>query len=84
MQKQKTKPLVHIELDRDEVGQVLDGLEIRAQSWEQTAEYLRAGQMPVGEVFLIEECSDGERATQIAERYRDTIQKIRTQTNRPG
>jgi hypothetical protein len=55
-----------IELDEHDLGQLLDGLEIRAESWRRTAEYLRAGDMPDGEFFIIEECSDGDEAEGIA------------------
>jgi hypothetical protein len=32
-----------IQLDKRDVFQLLDGLELRAESWERTAEYLRSG-----------------------------------------
>lgn len=35
--------IYHIELSEDDLGQLLDGLEVRAESWERTAEYLRSG-----------------------------------------
>ena len=37
-----------IELDDLELGQTLDGLEMRAESWERTADYLRTKKMPDG------------------------------------
>ena len=58
-----------IELDEHDLGQLLDGLEIRADSWRRTAEYLRAGDMPDGEFFMIEECSDEDEAEAIAADY---------------
>ena len=58
-----------IELDEHDLGQLLDGLEIRADSWRRTAEYLRAGDMPDGEFFIIEECSDEDEAEGIAADY---------------
>ena len=58
-----------IELDEHDLGQLLDGLEIRADSWRRTAEYLRAGAMPDGELFMIEECSDEDEAEAIAADY---------------
>ena len=51
-----------IELDDLDLGQLLDGLEARAESWEKTADYLRTEEMPDSEIFLIEECSDPEEA----------------------
>jgi hypothetical protein len=68
-----------IELDDRDLFQLLDGLEIRAESWERTAEYLRTEKMPAGEFFLIEECSDSDEADHIAEHYRSIIETIRTQ-----
>ena len=68
-----------IELNDLDLGQLLDGLETRAESWERTAEYLRTETMPAGEFFLVEECSKPEEADDIAERYRSIIRKIQSQ-----
>lgn len=68
-----------IELDDLDLGQLLDGLEARAESWEKTAVYLRTDEMADGELFLIEECSDAEEADGIAEHYRAIIGKIHSQ-----
>jgi len=68
-----------IQLDANDLGQLLDGLDCRAQSWEKTAEYLRTEKMPIGELFLIEECSDSCEADGIAAHYRSIITKIRRQ-----
>ena len=67
------------ELDDLDLGQLLDGLEARAESWNKTADYLRTDDMPDDELFLIEECSDAEEADGIAEHYRSIIGKIRNQ-----
>ncbi|MES2439566.1 MAG: hypothetical protein V4584_10890 [Verrucomicrobiota bacterium] len=69
----------HLKLDNLDRGQLLDGLEARAESWEKTADYLRADEMPDGEFFLIEECSDAQEADAIATHYRSIIGKIRKQ-----
>jgi hypothetical protein len=69
-----------IQLDDVDVFQLLDGLEMRAESWERTAQYLRAEKMPDGEFFLIEECCKPEEADDIAAHYRSIITKIRDQT----
>ncbi len=71
--------IYRIELDDSDLGQLLDGLEARAESWEKTSEYLRVGEMPGGEFFLIEECSDAEEADSIATHYRSIIGKILAQ-----
>jgi hypothetical protein len=68
-----------IELSSLDLGQLLDGLETRAESWERTAEYLRSETMPEGEFFVVEECSKPEEADDIAEHYRSIIATIRSQ-----
>ena len=68
-----------IRLDDLDLGQVLDGLRIRAESWERTADYLRTRKMPEGEFFIIEECSKPEEADDIAAHYRSIIKKIERQ-----
>ena len=68
-----------IELNDLDPGQLLDGLETRAESWERTAEYLRTETMPAGEFFLVEECSKPEEADDIAEHYRSIIRKVQSQ-----
>ena len=68
-----------IEFDDLDLGQTLDGLEMRAESWERTAAYLRTEKMPDGEFFIIEECSKPEEADHIAGNYRSIIRKIRSQ-----
>lgn len=68
-----------IELDEHDLGQLLDGLEIRVESWKRTADYLRTGEMPNGELFIIEECSDEEEADGLAARYQAIIKSIRSQ-----
>lgn len=68
-----------IQLDSLDLGQLLDGLETRAESWERTAEYLRTAKMPSGEFFVIDECSKPEEADDIAAHYRAIVGKIRQQ-----
>ncbi len=71
--------IYRIELNDLDLGQTLDGLEMRAESWERTADYLRTEKMPDGVFFIIEECSKPEEADAIADHYRSIIRKIRTQ-----
>jgi len=68
-----------IELDEHDLGQLLDGLVIRAESWRRTAEYLRAGDMPDAEFFVIEECRDEDEADGLADRYEAIIKNIKSQ-----
>lgn len=60
---------VALRLPRNAVGQILDGLEVLAEQWEATADYLRDGELPEGDV-LIRECSDEREAGKIAAYYR--------------
>ncbi len=68
-----------IELDKDDLAQLLDGLEIRAESWRRTAEYMRTGELPEGELFIIEECSDAEEADWLSNHYESIIESIQRQ-----
>jgi hypothetical protein len=63
-----------IELEAQDLGQLLDGLEVRAESWRRTAEYLRTG-----ELFIIDECNDEEEADEIAAQYEAIIKNIQNQ-----
>lgn len=66
-----------IELDDHDLGQLLDGLEARAEAWKKTADYHRTGQSPPD--FIVEECNDGDEADKIAAHYRSIIAKIQKQ-----
>ena len=68
-----------IELDSLDLGRVLDGMELRAESWKRTADYLRAERMPDGEFFIIEECSKPDEADDMAAHCHSIIQSIRHQ-----
>jgi hypothetical protein len=70
-------PKYKIELDELDLGQVLDGLEMRATSWEKTAIYHRTGESPSD--MVVEECRDAEEADKIATHYRSIVAKIRKQ-----
>jgi hypothetical protein len=67
-----------IELEANDLGQILDGLEVRARQWEDTASYLRIGESS-DEFFMPEECRDVEEADHVARRYRSIIAEIRRQ-----
>jgi len=63
-----------IQLDSFDLGQLIDGLEARAEAWRLTAVYLETGEAPDG--FVIEECSDAEEARRIAEHYQRILANI--------
>lgn len=67
-----------IKLSAADLGQLMDGLEMRAQAWEKTAAYHRTGSAPDG--VLVEECNDAEEAERIAKHYRSIIATIVRQT----
>jgi hypothetical protein len=58
-----------IQLDEHDLGQLLDGLEIRAESWERTAKYLRTERMPDDDMFVVEECRRGRCHRRALPRY---------------
>ena len=60
---------VSLRLSRNAIGQILDGLEVLAEQWEATADYLRDVELPDEDV-LIRECSDEREAGKIAAYYR--------------
>src|SRR3954468_13368179 len=70
---------IHLVLGDSEIFQLLDGLEIREESWRKTAAYLETEEFPGDEFFLIEECSNPDEARRIADDYKTIIDKIRKQ-----
>lgn len=66
-----------IRLEENDLGQILDGLNVRAEAWERTAEYLRSGFIH-GD-YVVEECSKPEEADSIARHYRSLLRAIREQ-----
>jgi hypothetical protein len=69
--------IYRIELNEFDLGQLLDGLDARAEAWEKTAEYWRTRVSPSD--FMVEECNGFEEAGQIAANYRSIIAKIEEQ-----
>lgn len=67
-----------ISLDRNDLGQLLDGLRSRAESWHDTAGYLSSGDCH-RDSFIIEECSDAEEARAIGDHFERIISTIETQ-----
>jgi hypothetical protein len=72
-----------IVLNSLDLGQLLDGLQQRADSWRKTAEYLESGQTTT-DAFICEECSDADEAIQIAEHYEKIITSIEKQITEQG
>lgn len=63
-----------IRLNGFDLGQLLDGLEVRADAWRLTAEYMESGKAPEG--FMIEECNDAEEARKIAGYYERILDSL--------
>lgn len=69
--------IYQIKINAHDLGQLLDGLEARAEAWEKTADYHRTGHSPPD--FIVEESNDADEADSIANHYRSIIAKIRKQ-----
>ena len=65
-------------LDSLDVGQIVDGLRSRQESWANTAIFLCDDYFPV-EAFICEECSDPHEAQRIADYYQRIIMRIEQQ-----
>jgi hypothetical protein len=72
-----------IRFEANDLGQLLDGLRSRSESWHDTAEYFESGYSP-REDFVIEECTDAEEARTIADHYDRIINSIETQMKEQG
>lgn len=72
-----------ISIDSFDLGQLLDGLRIRAESWRKTEDYLESG-FAADDSFICEDCSDSEEAAKIAEHYERVIAHIERQVQEQG
>jgi hypothetical protein len=66
---------VSISLDRNDWGQVVDGLQARRTSWEVTARYLEGKEVDQA----IEECRDAEEARALVATYDRLIDELCSQ-----
>ena len=73
----------NLKLDSVDLGQVLDGLRCRQQSWANTAIYLHDEYFP-DDSFVCEECSDANEAQRIADMYERIITTIEGQIAKQG
>ena len=69
--------IVTLKLGADDVGQVLDCLCVRRDDWRYTQRYFEDGYEEAGRLIL--ECSDGDEARGLADRYDRIIGEIRGQ-----
>jgi len=72
-----------IALQPVDLGQLLDGLRNREESWRNTAIYLRDDFFP-DDAFVCEECSDPDEAEKIANQYERIIRSIEEQIDQQG
>lgn len=70
-------------LDANDLGQLLDGLRLRAEAWTKTTGCLESGCNP-DDTFICEECSDPREARQIAQHYERIIAEIERQIEGQG
>ncbi len=70
---------VTLKLPKFFVGQMLDSLRNRADSWEHTKNYLSDGGIVDPDYPYIEECNDEIEARQIETFYREIIKEIENQ-----
>ena len=68
---------VTLELALNDVGQILDCLCVRRDDWRYTQRYFEEGFEEAGRV--IEECTDGDEARNIADWYERIIGEIKGQ-----
>ena len=73
----------YLRLDGFDLGQILDGLRCRQESWTNTAIYLRDEYFP-DDSFVCEECSDTDEAQKIADHYQRIINAIERQVDEQG
>ncbi|HEY5297953.1 MAG TPA: hypothetical protein VIK59_08500 [Verrucomicrobiae bacterium] len=69
-------------LDDNDLGQILEGLRVREESWRKTADYFRSGHNP-DDSFVIEECNGEHEADQIALFYSRIIRDLERQREQP-
>ena len=67
--------------EANDLGQILEGLRIREESWRNTAIYLRDGYFP-DDTFVCEECSDEQEAENIANFYQRIILNLEQQRDK--
>jgi hypothetical protein len=67
-----------LRLKENDLGQILEGLEAREQSWRKTADYFRSG-YNADSSFAIEECNGEHEANQIALFYARIIRNLERQ-----
>lgn len=73
---------VTISLEMIDIFQILDALNTRAEAWENTGAVL-IGEFESEDIFVPEECDDPSEAAEIAQHFRDIVEKIERQIRDP-
>jgi len=72
------REIYFIRLSGLDLGQLLDGLRIREESWRKTAAFLREGYIP-DDTFVCEECKSEYEAESIADHYKRLVTDLEKQ-----
>ena len=67
-----------IRLEENDLGQIIEGLQAREESWRKTAEYFRSGYNP-DDSLVIEACNDEHEADKIAQFYSRILRSLERQ-----
>lgn len=67
-----------LRLGENDLGQIIEGLQAREESWRRTANYFRSGYNP-DDSFVIEECNGEYEANQIALFYERVLRNLERQ-----
>jgi hypothetical protein len=67
-----------LRLGENDLGQIIEGLQVREDSWRRTADYFRSGYNP-DTSFVIEECNGEHEANQMALFYARIIRNLERQ-----
>lgn len=67
-----------IRLEENDLGQIIEGLQAREESWRKTADYFRSG-FNTDDDFVIEPCNDEHEADRIAQFYSRIIRDLERQ-----
>ena len=78
METSTTKRQTTLTLENADIFQILDALNHRAQSWENTEASL-FGKFESDDIFIPEECDEPSEAAEIAQHFRDIISTIESQ-----
>jgi hypothetical protein len=72
-----------LRLDENDLGQIIEGLQAREETWRRSADYFRSGYIP-DDSFVIEECNGEYEANQIALFYARILRNLERQRDEQG